>query len=206
MFLASYVREPNTWHKLENFVGGLKDKKIAYIPTASNGEGGWESWKSSNTWEQINNSGAVVTPVVLEEYRNASVLKILDDNEILWFVGGMAGYLMYWIKRCGIDKYLLDKNNSNKVYVGSSAGSMVAGRSLEIAEFDFGDKEYGASEIRPMNLVDFDIYPHYEDSLYEKIKAQYIGNKLYLLKNGEEIIVDGDKIIVQGEERIIENW
>lgn len=39
--------------------------------------------------------------------------------------------------------------------------------------------------------------------LYEKIKENYKGDKLYLLKNGEEIIVEDDKITVVGEERII---
>ena len=31
-------------------------------------------------------------------------------------------------------------------------------------------------------LVDFEIYPHYEDHLYGQIKKLYKGKKLYLLK------------------------
>jgi hypothetical protein len=37
----------------------------------------------------------------------------------------------------------------------------------------------------------------------EEIKKNYKGNALYLLKNGEEIIVEDDKVTVIGEERII---
>ena len=89
------------------------------------------------------------------------------------------------------------------LYVGSSAGSMVTGKSLEISEWYPADQESGAHFIPRLGLVDFDIYPHYEDSQLEEIKRLYKGKKLYLLKNGEEIIVEDDKITVIGEERII---
>jgi len=38
LFLASEAKHPESMQKLEDFVGGLKSKKIAYIPTAANGE------------------------------------------------------------------------------------------------------------------------------------------------------------------------
>jgi len=56
-----------------------------------------------------------------------------------------------------------------------------------------------------MGLVDFDIFPHFQDELLPKIKEKYKGDKLYLLKDGEEIIVEDGKVTVIGEERIITN-
>lgn len=67
-----------------------------------------------------------------------------------------------------------------------------------------GEGEPGASVIPGLGLVDFEIYPHYEESMYTEIKKHYKGNKLYLLKNGEEIVVEGGKVEIWGEERILQ--
>jgi len=205
LFLASYIRHPDSIKSLEKFVGGFVGKTIAYIPTASNGETGWESWKQGGSWEMINNLNAKVRLVVLESFRNKSVLNELQNVNVILFAGGVPGYLMYWIRRCEIDKNIENILKSNTIFVGSSAGAMIAGQSLEISEFGFVDGEIGAKEIKPLSLVDFDIYPHYDEKDLPQIKKLYTGKKMYLLKNGEQIIVDGDKIIVEGEERIIEN-
>lgn len=204
LFLASEAKHPDTIKKLEEYIGGFEGKSIAYIPTAANGEK-WESWKDGGSWNLINTLNIKVDKVLLEDYGNNSVLEKLIDKDMVWFAGGMVGYLLYWMKRCELDKNI-EKILKKSIYVGSSAGSMVLCKnSTEIATWGFVDNELGANEIRPLGLVDFDIYPHYEESLYDKIKQNYKGNKLYLLKNGEEIIVEDDKVTVIGEERIITN-
>ncbi|HWS48639.1 MAG TPA: Type 1 glutamine amidotransferase-like domain-containing protein [Candidatus Methanoperedens sp.] len=205
LFLAAEAKNPLSIKKLEEMVGGFRDKKIAYIPTAANGDkDGWEKWKEGGSWNVINTLGAKVTLIVLEKYGDKSVLKLLEGQDIIWFAGGMAGYLMYWLKRCGIDKNLkniLEKNNS--WFVGSSAGSMVMGQSLDVGEWFFMDEEIGSVDIKPMGFVDFDIFPHYEENLLEQIKKNHKRNKLYLLKNGEEIIVRNGIMELVGEERIL---
>jgi hypothetical protein len=82
---------------------------------------------------------------------------------------------------------------------------MITGPDLNVCEWYIGESERGAKYIPSLKLVDFDIYPHYDESLLSKIKENYKGKKLYLLKNGEEIIVEDGKIEVVGEERIIQN-
>lgn len=203
LFLASEGRHPDTINKLSKFVGGFKGKKIAYIPTAANGEEPFESWKTSSaTWQLVQTLGAEVTAVQLEDYKNPSVIEVLKGKDILWFAGGSPGYLMYWIRRCELDKALPGLLKKS-IYVGSSAGSMVTSKKLNTTEWYFGEGEPGASVIPGLGLVDFDIYPHYDESVLDYVKKHYTGKKLYLLKNGEEIVVDGGKVIVQGEERVI---
>ena len=106
LFLASRFNNPLTIKKLDDFLGGIKGKKIAYIPTAANGEEGWEYWKTKEggSWQLVNTLGAEVKAVVLEEFGNESVVNELKGQDVIFFAGGMPGYLMYWIKRCGIDK------------------------------------------------------------------------------------------------------
>ncbi|MGB4965710.1 MAG: Type 1 glutamine amidotransferase-like domain-containing protein, partial [Microgenomates group bacterium] len=178
-------------------------KRIAYIPTAANGEQGWESWKEGGSWKIVNTLGADITVFQLEEYRNQNMQTVLEGFDIIWFAGGMPGYLMYWIKSVGLDKSLKLLLEKGAIYVGSSAGAMVASKSLDVATWGFVDNDLGAENMPGLGLVDFDIYPHYEDSLHEKIKRKFNGNKLYLLKNSEEIIIDNGNMHVIGEERVI---
>lgn len=203
LFLASEAKNPLSARKLEQYVGGFDGKSIAYIPTAANGEHGWESWRNGGSWEFIRSLPAKVNLIQLEEYRNDTVLKDIEGKDILWFAGGVPGYLMYWIKRCSIDKHIKDILNDGTLFVGSSAGAMIAGKSLDVASWGFTDNEEGSEKIDPLKLVDFDIFPHYQEEFLPKIKEHYNGEKLYLLKNGEEIIVEDGKIMVMGEERII---
>lgn len=203
LFLASYIRNPNTIAKLTDYIGGFAGKTIAYIPTANNGESRYEDWKTNSfTWQLVNTLGAKVTAVQLEDYKDKSVLPDIQNKDILWFAGGACGYLMYWIKRTQLDKYLPELLKTS-LYVGSSAGSMITASSLTICDWYIGESEPGASCIPGLGFIDFDIYPHYEDSRLPEIKRQYKGKKMYLLKNGEEIIWEDGKVQLIGEERII---
>ena len=194
------MKDPQTLKKLNEYVGGLKGKKIVYVPTAGNAEG-WESWKSSESLRVIQNLGANVKIVVLEEYWNKDVTPELKEQDIIWFGGGQPGYLLYWIRRSQLNiKRILDKG---VLYVGSSAGAMIAGVTNKVTGWYVGENEYGADTIPSLNLVDFDIYPHFRDELLPEIKKLNTSKKLYLLKDGEEIIVEDDKITVVGEERVI---
>lgn len=202
LFLASYIGHPDSVTKLGEYVGGFFGKSIAYIPTASNGENPFNDWQTNSaTWNLVNTLDARVTAVQLEDYKNSSVIDQLRSKDILWFAGGVGGYLMYWIRRCELDKALPDLLKKS-LYVGSSAGSMITARSLAVGEWL---EEPGASCIPGLGFVDFDIYPHYDDSHYDQIKQKYTGKKLYLLKNGEEIIWEDGKIELIGQERIIQN-
>lgn len=207
LFLASHASDKATMQKLESQIGGFENKTVAYIPTASNGENNWEFWKNKEdgTWKYVNTLPWKVHEVLLENYRNESVIQELKDRDVIWFAGGMAGYLAYWMRRCSLDLHLPEILKEKGWYVGSSAGSMVAGHTLQISNWGNVDGERGAEGIEPMKFVDFDIFPHYSESMFKTIKDKYTGKKIYLLKDGEEIIVKDGRVEVVGEERIISN-
>lgn len=205
LFLASEAKHPDSLSKLDTFVGGFKNKTIAYIPTASNGELPYEDWKlNSTTWKLVNTLGANITAVQLEDYKDSKVLQELEHKDILWFAGGASGYLMYWIRRCQLDTYIPKLLKEGSIYVGSSAGSMITAPNLHVSEWYIGEHEVGSSIIPGLSLVDFEIYPHYEDNLLPEIKKHWKGNKLYLLKNGEAITVEDSHITVLGETRTLQ--
>lgn len=204
LFLASEANEKVTIPKIEEFISGFEDKKVAYIPTAQNGHF-YDSWKSSNTPSFLADNFADTKVLLLEEYSTYSLHKELSDRDVIWVSGGMAGYLAYWMRRSMLDKLLPELFSNGLTYIGSSSGSMVCSNTLYIAENYIGEPEPGVSFIPGLGLIDFEIYPHYQDELHPQIQElwQSQSGKLYLLKDGEAITVDGDKIHVLGEERVI---
>jgi peptidase E len=68
-----------------------------------------------------------------------------------------------------------------------------------------GEGEPGASIFPGLSLIDFEIYPHYEDEMLPEIKKHWDGKKLCLLKNGEAITVIDGKTTIFGEERFLES-
>ena len=204
LFLASEAKNPLSITKLKEYVGGFEGKTIAYIPTAANGEG-WGSWKEGGSWNTVNTLGAKIDLVQIEDHIYDDVAKLIKGSDIVWFAGGMSGYLLYWMRRVKLDLQIRDILNDGTLYVGSSAGSVAACKDQTISQWYIGEEEPGADCIPGLGLVDFEIYPHYEDNLYDEVRKRFKGKKLYLLKNGEEIIVENQKIEVIGEERIITN-
>ncbi len=194
---------------IENFVGGYEGKKMVYIPTAANGQELYGTWKSGDSWNKVKALPLKVFPLVLEEVQDTKQLDVLDSADIIWLAGGYWGYLMYWMRRLKLDERIPQLVAQGTVLIGSSAGSGVMSKTLDIAEWwryeadEPPVPEIGASILPGLGLVDFDIYPHYTEKLHEYITQQYSGNKMYLVKDGESIEVNGNAIKINGEERII---
>lgn len=202
LFLAAEAKHPTSLEKLEAFVGGLNGKKIAYIPTAANGEY-YGAWKDGGSIKAASALGAQLEIVELEDTCYKDVISPIRNADILWMAGGMTGYLLYWIRRTELDK-ALPQILQDTIYVGSSAGSMICSATQEVGEWFLAEPEPGARLIPGLGLIDFEIYPHYEDELYDQINQLWTSGKLYLIKNGEVITVVNDKIEVLGQELIIE--
>jgi dipeptidase E len=202
LFLASDAKHPDSIAKLSEFVGGFNGKSVAYIPTAANGEK-WESWKYGGSWNLVQSLGLDITLTILEECTPESSLANISGKDIIWFAGGQCGYLLYWIRRMKLDLHIKRLLDTGSVYVGSSAGSMIAGKTIDIVEWYPGENEHGASVIPGLGLVDLDILPHYREDMNSVIRANYTGSKLYLLKNGEEVLVTDTEIILVGESHTI---
>ncbi|MBN1263214.1 MAG: Type 1 glutamine amidotransferase-like domain-containing protein [Candidatus Pacebacteria bacterium] len=203
LFLAAEAKNPASIRKLRKFIGGsFKGKKIAYVPTASNGEY-YGAWKGGESIKKAMSLGADLKIVQLEDACYRDVIKPIREANILWMAGGMSGYLLYWIRRVKLDKALPGILEKGTIYVGSSAGSMICAKTQYSSEWYLGEPEPGASLVSGLGLIDFEIYPHYEEKLLPKIKKLWKSGELYLLKNGEVITVVNEKIEVLGKRRVI---
>lgn len=201
-FLASEGKHPDSITRLNNFIGGLTDKRIVYIPTADNGDV-YGQWKNGKSYATIQSLSTHVDIVELETCTVENLPERIGHPDIIWMAGGYVGYLLYWMRRVGFEKLLPKLLASGVIYVGSSAGSWALSASQDVARWFVDDPEPGVEIIPGLSLIDFYIYPHYDESQYERIKNNFKQGTLYLLKNGEAITIQNGVIEVLGETRII---
>jgi dipeptidase E len=128
------------------------------------------------------------------------VVSRIEKRDVIFVIGGNNDYLMHVFEETGFAK-LLPKLLEKKVYVGSSAGSMIVGKRISDQAYGaiygkyktFGVKEY-------LNLVDFAIKPHLNSPSWPNNRAENLaaicGNTnfaVYALKDDTAIVVDGNR-------------
>ena len=184
-----------------------EDTTLVFVPTASNVVTGDKSWFINDLLNlyKLNLKSIEITDIsaVDEKIWSPSI----ESADILYFEGGDTYHLMEWLNKSGLTK-MLPKLLENKVYVGSSAGSMVTNKTLDskisqiIYAEDF-DKNY---EMNGLNFVDFYFLPHLNDDYFVNMREDFVRNRLksvkaeiYVLDDDSAIIIDGNKIEVVSE-------
>lgn len=143
LFLSSEAIHPDSIKYLKEVAGTFNGKKLVYIPTAANGVF-YGSWKVSSSLQTAKELGAHFEILELESCVYQDVKVKLRDADFLWFAGGMSGYLLYWIYRTELEKYLPELLEQGTLYIGSSAGSMITAKTQTSSAWFLDDPEPGA--------------------------------------------------------------
>lgn len=87
------------------------------------------------------------------------------DYDVIFVCGGNTFVYLDRIRKTGLDKFIIDSvKNNRSIYVGVSAGSIVAGQDIAIAG-DEDPNDIELTDLTGLGLIDYAIYPHYtEDS------------------------------------------
>jgi dipeptidase E len=142
--------------------------------------------------------GFNVEEVDIDGKRESEVMKILELKDIIFVAGGNTFYLLNAMRQCNFEKVIRKLLKEGKVYIGTSAGSIVAGRTIKTAAW-LGDKNIvSLKDLKGLNLVPFDIFVHYQPEYAETIRKQ-IRNPRKRTKR-LKILTDEQAILVQGKE------
>jgi len=168
--------------------------KIAYMPSdganANNPkyETFWKSYIQSNsaTMIPINNSLRAI-----DAENEAQKLK---NSDALILTGGNTFQFLHHLSESGLDKVIIDYVKKDKIIAGFSAGAMILSPTIKIAKLRGLDKNLVRIKgLSGLNLIDFEIYPHYEESRHKLIVDEYeqkTGRTVRRLTNEDLIIVD----------------
>lgn len=199
---------PNTVKACVDLVGKAQDKiSVAVINEAYAVEEGDKRWVLHNLSSVADNFPAEMDIVDLLALPIKEVEKRIMTKDVIFVVGGNTDYLMYVFNKTGFAK-LLPKLLETKVYVGSSAGSMVIGKRVSSEAYHkvYGERDsFGITEY--LGFVDLAIKPHLDSEHFPNNRAHILEDvasgmdlPVYGLRDDSAIVVDGSKQTFVGSE------
>lgn len=124
----------------------------------------------------------------------------LDSVELVIIGGGNAFHLLNEARRTGFDRWLED-NLNKKVFVGTSAGSIILTPHIGVASVDDGDENtVGITDLTGLGFVDFEISPHTPEDVSIEGNLEYSAttpHRLLMLDNSSAMrVTDGTRDII----------
>jgi len=203
IFLASSIEI--TAKAIAKEIGNVKKLKTAFIDTAAEPKGERKDLRWLNKDRKgLVDAGFNLFDYSITEKSLAEIEKDLESCDIMHVNGGNVFYLLVQAKKSGFDKFVRNFVEKGGVYIGSSAGSIIASPDISVTRmldtncYEEELKELGNT--KSFNLVDFIIFPHWgEEHFRERYLNQRMGvsygegNKIILLTNTQYVSVFDDK-------------
>lgn len=121
-----------------------------------------------------------------------------ESYDVFWSSGGNTFIILDNMRKTGVYGLMQDAIEAGKFYVGTSAGTILASKDIQIAGWGKeADPNYiGLKDLSSLGLINYDIFPHYRDELKEEVVeyAKKTKRKVETLKDGEALLIlDGKK-------------
>ena len=177
-----------------------ESKKILFIPTAANVE---EYKKYMHlTQKAFEDFGYEVENFDVSIFSEEIAKEKLSEAKIVFISGGNTFYLLQELKRKNLITYLKERIENGLLYIGESAGSVIAAPDIEYASV-IDDKTVATEldDYTGLNLVDFYIVPHFEEEPFVESSRNTV--ELYkdkldlkLINNKEAILVENNNFTI----------
>src|SRR5690349_11374977 len=193
---------PNTVQACAELVGKPQNEiTVAIINEAYAVERGDKRWVLNNLNDVAKNFPAEIDIVSLFALSIEEIEARIMQKDVIFVVGGNTDYQMHVFQKSGFAK-LLPKLLETKVYVGSSAGSMVIGKKVSSESYHtiYGERQTFGVEAY-LGLVDFAIKPHMNSPHWPKNTPEVLDKAaagmdfpVYGLQDDSAIIVNGNSV------------
>ncbi len=188
---------------------GRKNLKTAFITTASETHD-----KNNLEWlkrdrKGLSDAGFDVFDYTITGKTPEQIEKGLGKCNVIHVNGGNTFYLLLQAQKSGFDKFIKKFVENGGIYIGSSAGSIIASPDISISRKDkheeFANK---MKSFEGFGLVDFIVLPHWasekfrDDYFNQRLKTSYVlGNKIILLTDSQYVLVEDDMYKIVDVER-----
>lgn len=181
----------------------LQGKIIAFIPTASLTES--IRFYVEKGKEALEKAGAKIEEVEITQLSKEEIFFRLQKCDYIYITGGNTFFLLQELKRKGIDKIITELVELGKLYIGESAGAIIASPDTEYMKnvnFDPIDKAPELKDYTSLDLTDFYTVPHYGNFPFKKKgeKVVQLYNEtlnLIPISNKQAILVEGSNIQIE---------
>ena len=179
---------------------------IAVINEAAAVEFGDHRWAIDTLKNLADNFGGSIEIVHLMALSKDQIRDRINANDMVFVLGGSPEWLKIVFDKTGFSD-MRPEILKNKLYVGSSAGSMILGHrsSNKVQEQMYGTAEYFGVE-KYLDWLDLSVLPHFEITGGDRSKkwatceSKSVNYPVYALSDRAAVVVDDDKISVIGDD------
>lgn len=204
---SSDFKQEEIFKKVLEFVGKpAQDISVAVLMEASAVEEGDKRWLINGLNLISKSFGGEIDIINLLALDIKETEQRIEKADIIFCFGGNADWLKIVFDKSNFTN-LLPKLLNKKVWIGSSAGSIILGNkpSAEIDNYIYAEKRY--TEVKNyLGLVNFSIFPHLlgdifpEDSFEKCIEESKLQNyPVFVLSDTSAVVVEDDKIYLAGK-------
>jgi len=184
---------------------GPEETRMCFIPTASDPLK--DKWGVTKDLDRLKELGFQTYDVDLKKENENSLSKKLLDFDVIFVEGGNTFYLLKYVRESGFYEVLLEFLGCGGIYVGVSAGSVIAGLNIESAGWKHSDRNIvDLKDLTGLRLVPFVISVHIDESNLEIIRnaVAKVDYPVVALTDKQAILVENDKpkIVGTGERYI----
>lgn len=170
-----------------------ENSNIGFIPTASELDD--DRWYMEKDKEDLIKMNFNIVNIDITKESKQEIIGKFNSVDVIFIAGGNSFYLLQQLKVKNVLRELIDFA-TDKIYIGSSAGSCIACPNIDYVE-KLDDKLQAPllDNCNAMNLVDFYIIPHYRSKdkytkLADEIEKDYSNYEFIKLSNEQAIIVN----------------
>jgi dipeptidase E len=175
-----------------------KELNLAFIITASEVYTG-DLWWLKKDKDKLIELGFNIIEFTITGLTKSKIEEKLKDIDIIFVVGGNQLYLLDQAIKTGFDQILLQKyQNNNLIYIGSSAGSMILGKNIDISCTKEEKSLVPDLKSNGINLIGITIVPHFGNPKYKQFYSQFFekfyntDTKLTFLRDNQYLYIKDD--------------
>ncbi len=145
-----------------------ENNKLAFIDTASELETDDKQWLT-NDRNALIKAGFEVSDYTITNKTKDELKKDLQNFDYIYLSGGNTTYLLQQSQKSGFIELINDNQFTKyKTYVGTSAGSIIAGPKVPTYLFE-ENKDLSLNNYEGYNLVNFTILPHWGSDGFKEL-------------------------------------
>lgn len=175
-------------NKISEIIPSLSNKNAILITTAARD-------KENNKWNKITKQQLLdlgYEKVKFVDLESTSIVNF-ENFDTIYVCGGNTFKLMQAVNNSNFKSEILKALNRGGLYVGASAGALILSPTIAIAgNVEPDENEVGLTDMTGMNLINFEILPHYSPEQDEQIKIykSKSSNEIKVITNEEIIVLD----------------
>lgn len=136
------------------------ETKVFFVPTASRTERELSYVKLAE--RELIQLGIPKENIIWLNIDNVSATGDFDRFDVIYVCGGNTFFLMQKLRETGLDEKIIELVRKGRLYVGASAGSVIAGPDISIAG-PFDENDVDLKNMSGLGFIDKVVSPHYKN-------------------------------------------